>query len=89
MKFKARRERWEVIEVPTSLWPALEPTLFGHGAYILDTNLSAFLVLKALALVGVNIKREPGILEQRAGRDGHMDPQSPNNIFSLRTKSKE
>lgn len=47
---------------------------FGHGAYILDTNLSAFLVLKALAPVGVNIKRELDILEQRAGRDGHMDP---------------
>lgn len=47
---------------------------FGNGAYILDTNLSAFLVLKALAPVGVNIKRELGILEQRADRDGHMDP---------------
>ena len=62
---------------------------FGNGAYILDTNLPAFLVLKALAFN--EMPRELGILEQRAGRDGHMDPppQSPNNIFFLRTKSKE
>ena len=45
---------------------------FGNGVYILDTNLPAFLVLKALAFN--EMPRELGILEQRAGRDGHMDP---------------
>lgn len=48
--------------------------LFWSWYLYLRHNLSPFLVSKALAPVGVNIKREPGVLEQRAGRDGHMEP---------------